>query len=270
MRRQKGTGVQLGVDVDRLTHLLEQVRSCEVDVATALDQLKSLPVEDIGFARLDHHRALRTGSPEIVYGPGKTPTQIASILQRLSSKHSMILCSRASTDAYDEVHQVLPDAEYYPASGAIIVRRNHQKLAPGIMVLTAGTSDFPIAEEVELAAETMGQEVERIEDVGVAGLHRLIAVLDRLRRARVLVVIAGMEGALPSVVAGLVDVPVIGVPTSVGYGASFGGVAALLAMLNSCAAGLGVVNIDNGIGAGILASRINRKIHDSCPAGGES
>jgi pyridinium-3,5-biscarboxylic acid mononucleotide synthase len=248
------------MDVVHLTRLLEQVRSQDIGVEAALDQLKLLPFEDLEFARVDHHRALRTGSPEIVYGQGKTPEQIASIIHHMAATQCFVLCTRASQDAFDEVQRVVPHARFYPASGAIVVRQEKQNLTPGIVVLTAGTSDLPVAEEVGLTAEAMGQVVESINDVGVAGLHRLLAVLDRVRNAHVVVVIAGMEGALPSVVAGLVDVPLIAVPTSVGYGTSFHGIASLLAMLNSCAPGVGVVNIDNGVGAGVLASRINRQI----------
>jgi len=230
-----------------------------VSVEDALSQLAVLPYEDIGFAKIDHHRALRRGFPEVVFGAGKTADQVAAIVERLASGADRVLVTKADERCFDAVRQLVPDAEYHPIARAITMNRAKETPSrPGIMVLCGGTSDIPIAEEAAITAELMGNAVERSYDVGVSGVHRLLDRLPRLREARVLVVVAGMEGALPSVVGGLVSVPVIAVPTSIGYGASFGGLAALLTMLNSCAAGVSVVNIDNGFGAGYLAALINR------------
>jgi pyridinium-3,5-biscarboxylic acid mononucleotide synthase len=220
--------------------------------------LRTLPFEDLGFARVDHHRSLRQGFPEVILGLGKTPAEIAAIAQRIVGRGHTLLVTRADPAAFSAVVAVLPDATYHERARVITLQRNDiPAAAGGVLVAAAGTSDLPVAEEAAITAEVMGNTVDRLYDVGVAGLHRLLREHDRLRLARVIVVVAGMEGALPSVVAGLVQVPVVAVPTSVGYGASFGGLAALLAMLNSCANGVSVVNIDNGFGAGCIASLIN-------------
>jgi hypothetical protein len=227
----------------------------------ALDRLRRLPFEDIGFAALDHHRALRGGFPEVILGEGKTAAQIVAIAERLAAGSDRLLITRADAEIYRALKERLPDARYHADARAITLERGKQARWPGVAVLCAGTSDLPVAEEAAVTAELMGSHVERFYDVGVAGIHRLLDKLEPIQAARALVVVAGMEGALPSVVAGLVAAPVIAVPTSVGYGASFGGLAPLLAMLNSCAAGVAVVNIDNGFGAGYLAGQINRLTH---------
>ena len=221
-------------------------------------ELRLLPYEDVGFAKIDHHRALRDSLPEVVFGQGKTPEQVAEIARRLVDRADRVLVTRADAACFQAVRGALPDATYHETARAITVDRRNDPKQPGVTVLCAGTADLPVAEEAAVTAELMGSAVERVNDVGVAGLHRLLDHLPSLRDARAIVAVAGMEGALPSVVAGLVSVPVIAVPTSIGYGASFGGIAPLLAMLNSCAAGVSVVNIDNGFGAGYLAAVINR------------
>ena len=246
----------------QLQVLLELVASGEMDVRTARDQLtqimRSQPFEDLGFARVDHHRSIRQGFPEVVLGLGKTPAQIAAIAGEIASRGSSLLVTRASRAAYDAVHAVVPVATYYADAGVIVLRQQDVTKGNGIvMIVAAGTSDIPVAEEAARTAEAMGNDVTRLYDVGVAGLHRLLAERAALESAKVIIVVAGMEGALPSVVSGLTAVPVIAVPTSVGYGASFGGIAALLGMLNSCATGVSVVNIDNGFGAAAIASLIN-------------
>ena len=246
----------------QLHDLLEQVASGAVDVATArerlTDALRARPFEDLGFARVDHHRAIRQGFPEVVLGLGKTPAQIAAIAKEIAGRGSTLLVTRASDAAYAAVRDVVPAATYYADAAVIALRQGDVDPGKGtIVIAAAGTSDMYVAEEAARTAELMGNEVQRIYDVGVAGLHRLLGERERLNAARVIVVVAGMEGALPSVIAGLVSVPVIAVPTSVGYGASFGGIAALLGMLNSCASGVTVVNIDNGFGAAYQASMIN-------------
>ncbi|MGH9660916.1 MAG: nickel pincer cofactor biosynthesis protein LarB [Bryobacteraceae bacterium] len=239
--------------------LMEQVRSGAIEVDAALDRLRHLPFEDLGFAKVDHHRALRQGMPEVVFAQGKTPDQVAAIAEKLHEHAPNVLITRADAATAETVMKVLPDAEYFPLSGAVRVWRDRTRRGAGkIAVLCAGTSDIPVAEEAQVTAEVMGNEVELICDVGVAGIHRLMNSRVQLTGARVVVVCAGMEGALPSVVGGLVACPVIAVPTSVGYGASFHGLAALLGMLNSCASNVAVVNIDNGFGAGFVASLINR------------
>jgi NCAIR mutase (PurE)-related protein len=245
-----------------LQALLEDVRAGKTSTADAVrrvqNALSAAPFDDLGFARVDTHRHLRQGFPEVILGTGKTPAQIAAIAARISSHGHSLLVTRASPEAFEAVRAVVPDAEYRDEARAIVARRGD--IAPGtgtVLVVCAGTSDLPVAEEAAVTAEVMGNTVERLYDVGVAGLHRLLSEHERLRAARVLIVVAGMEGALPSVVAGLVDAPVVAVPTSVGYGASFGGIAALLGMLNSCANGVSVVNIDNGFGGGCIASQIN-------------
>jgi NCAIR mutase (PurE)-related protein len=245
-----------------LEEFLGQVARGELDADTAREQLvealRARPFEDLGFARVDHHRSIRQGFPEVILGLGKTPDQIAGIAAEIVSRGSTLLVTRANGPAFDAVRRAVPGAVFYPDAGVITFRQDD--VVPGkgtIVVASAGTSDQPVAEEAALTAELMGNTVERIYDVGVAGLHRLLGERHRLAAARVIVVVAGMEGALPSVVSGLVSVPVIAVPTSIGYGASFGGIAALLGMLNSCSSGVSVVNIDNGFGAANIASLIN-------------
>ena len=246
----------------QLHDLLEHVARGELDVETARDRLvealRARPFEDLGFARVDHHRAVRQGFPEVILGLGKTPAQIAAIAVEIASRGSTLLVTRANDDAAIAVREKLPEATYYSDARIIALRQEDVSKGKGtILIAAAGTSDLPVAEEAAVTAELMGNDVTRLYDVGVAGLHRLLTARTVLESARVIVVVAGMEGALPSVVAGLVSVPVIAVPTSIGYGASFGGIAALLGMLNSCASGVSVVNIDNGFGAGSLASSIN-------------
>ena len=244
----------------QLREVLEQVRTGAMEVDKALDRVRHLPFEDLGFAKVDHHRALRHGMPEVVYGQGKTPEQIVAIAGRLLEHSQNVLITRASEEAAAIVTGKLPGAEWFPLSGAIRFWGDRTVRGKGtIAVVCAGTTDIPVAEEAQITAEVMGNRVDSIFDVGVAGIHRLMSNRERLVSARVSVVCAGMEGALPSAVGGLVSCPVIGVPTSVGYGASFKGVAALLGMLTSCASNVCVVNIDNGFGAGYVASLINRE-----------
>ena len=245
-----------------LETLIAAVSRGEIAAADAhqqvLEMVRARPFEDLGFTRVDHHRAARQGFPEVILGLGKTPAQVAGIAAEIVGRGSTLLITRASDAAYDAVRALVPQATYY-ADAAIIAFRQ-QDISPGkgtIVVAAAGTADLFVAEEAARTAELMGNEVLRLYDVGVAGLHRVLGERARLASARVIVVVAGMEGALPSVIAGLVSVPVIGVPTSIGYGASFGGLAALLGMMNSCAIGVSVVNIDNGFGAGAIASLIN-------------
>jgi NCAIR mutase (PurE)-related protein len=247
------------MDQDQLRVLLEEVRTGAVNVDAAVERMRHLPFEDLGWAKLDHHRALRHGLTEVIFGKGKTPEQIAIIAARLLEKSPNLLITRADESIAAKLKHTFPDAEYFALSGAVRVWRDRAIRGKGkLAVVCAGTSDIPVAEEAQVTAEVMGNEVEAIYDVGVAGIHRLIASSERLSQARVVVVAAGMEGALPSVVGGMVSAPVIAVPTSVGYGASFYGLAALLGMLNSCASNVTVVNIDNGFGAGYVASLINR------------
>jgi len=242
-----------------LRALLDEVRAGAVDVDAAIDRLKHLPFEDLGFAKVDHHRALRQGIPEVVFGKGKTPEQVLGIVGSLVKRTGNVLVTRASQEMADQTKAAYADAEYFPASGALRIWRQRAILGKGkIAIVCAGTGDLPVAEEALVTAEVMGNEVESISDVGVAGIHRLMSHRAQLIEARVVICCAGMEGALPSVVGGLVAAPVIAVPTSVGYGASFQGLAALLGMLNSCASNVTVVNIDNGFGAGYAASLINR------------
>ena len=246
----------------QLHDLLEQVARGELGIDTARQQLvdimRARPFEDLGFARVDHHRSLRQGFPEVILGLGKTPAQVASIAAEIAGRGSTLLVTRANNDAYAAVRERVPEAAYYPDAAVIAFRQQDIDRGKGMIVIAAaGTSDLPVAEEAVVTAEVMGNDVCRLYDVGVAGIHRLLGERKRLESARVIIVVAGMEGALPSVVAGLVSVPVIAVPTSIGYGASFGGIAALLSMLNSCASGVSVVNIDNGFGAATIASLIN-------------
>jgi len=237
------------------------VSSGETSTNDAFERLGRLPLEDAGDALLDHHRAVRTGFPEVVYGPGKTTTQLAEISERLYERSDVILVTRIDAEGFAAVKSTVPDAQYNELAGIVWAdRRQPEEPVTGIAVVTAGTADLPVAEEASETARLMGCNVVRIVDVGVAGLHRTLGSLPELRAAKVLVVVAGMEGALPSVIAGLVKAPVIAVPTSTGYGVSLGGIAALLAMLNSCAAGIAVVNIDNGFGAGVMAAKIARSI----------
>ena len=247
------------VNTDTVRHLLAEVAAGRLDVEAALGRLRRLDIEDLGYARVDHHRTLRTGFPEVIYSPGKTPQQVAAIAQRLVQRDQTALATRAAPEVFAAVREVLPTARYEEVARLVIVEGTRPPLLPGrVVVATGGTADMPVAEEAALTATLMGSPPERITDVGVAGLHRLLASLDRLREARVIVVAAGMEAALASVVAGLVEVPVVALPTSVGYGANFEGLSALLGMLNSCAPGVATVNIDNGFGAGYLAAQINR------------
>ncbi len=247
------------MNANQLKALLEQVRTGEVTPDAALDQMKSLPFEDLGFAKVDHHRALRTGVPEVIFGPGKSAEHFEEIFARLAGREHSVLATRVSEEQVAAVAARFPEVEHNRLARTLVLRRECEKLGKGtIGIISAGTSDIPVAEEAAVTADVMGNDVTRLFDVGVAGLHRLLSHSEELRRARVLVVCAGMEGALPSVVGGLVGVPVIAVPTSVGYGAAFGGIAALLGMINSCASNVSVVNIDNGFGAAYVASLINR------------
>jgi NCAIR mutase (PurE)-related protein len=241
-----------------LTKLLQAVRSGKVNIESALDRLKHLPFEDVVYAHIDHHRHLRHGMPEVIYCEGKTVEQITGIAERMLEAGSDVLATRADEKVYRVIKKLDRRAEYHKASRAIVVQ--HKKKTPTkgiILVITAGTSDIPVAEEAVVTAKMLGSAVETVYDVGVAGIHRILSKKEILDSARVIVVVAGMDGALPSVVGGLVDKPVIAVPTSVGYGAGFQGIAPLLTMLNSCASGVAVMNIDNGFGAGVLAHRIN-------------
>jgi NCAIR mutase (PurE)-related protein len=247
------------VNAASIRKLFEQVRKGRLSPDDAVDRLRHLPFEDLGFAKLDHHRALRAGMPEVILGEGKTPAQIARIFARLAKHGDNILATRADEKQFAAVKEKIRAAEYRPLARAIVLQRDAKTYGKGtIAVVSAGTSDIPVAEEAVVTAELMGNAVEHFYDVGVAGIHRLLANREALSKARVVIVCAGMEGALPSVVGGLIGVPVIAVPTSVGYGASFKGLAALLGMLNSCASNVSVVNIDNGFGAGYVASLINR------------
>jgi NCAIR mutase (PurE)-related protein len=247
------------MDQEQLRTLLEEVRAGATPVDSALERMRHLPFEDLGYAKLDHHRALRHGITEVIFGKGKTPDQVAGIAERLLQQSRNLLVTRASRESAEAVKAICPEAEYFPLSSAVRVWRDRTIHGKGKMaIVCAGTSDIPVAEEAQVTAEVMGNEIDVIHDIGVAGIHRLMSNRGRLMEARVVVVCAGMEGALPSAVGGLVSVPVIAVPTSVGYGASFNGLAALLGMLNSCASNVTVVNIDNGFGAGYVASLINR------------
>ena len=243
-----------------IENLLEQFRAGSLDAKEAARRISNLNYEDIGHARVDHARSSRQGFPEVVFGAGKTRGQIVEIVERIAARSPNLLVTRTDENVYGEVRNVVTDAEWHEAAKMIRVWRDRTERGAGeICVVTAGTSDIPVAEEAALTAETMGNRVARIWDAGVAGVHRILAERERLQMARVIIVVAGMEGALPSVVGGLVGVPVIAVPTSIGYGASFGGIAALLGMLNSCASNVTVVNIDNGFGAGFVAALINRR-----------
>jgi pyridinium-3,5-biscarboxylic acid mononucleotide synthase len=241
-----------------LAKLLQSVRSGKTSIETALDRLRHLPFEDVVYAHIDHHRHLRHGMPEVIYCEGKTTGQIAGIVKRMLAQKSDILATRANETVFQAIRKIDRRAVYHEASRAIVIRQKAGKPTQGIvLVLTAGTSDIPVAEEAAVTAGMLGSTVQTVYDVGVAGIHRILSKRETLDAARVIVVAAGMDGALPSVVGGLVDKPVIAVPTSVGYGAGFQGLAPLLTMLNSCASGIAVMNIDNGFGAGVLAHRIN-------------
>lgn len=243
-----------------LKELLEAIKRGDISVDDAYNRLKNLPYADLGFAKVDHHRTLRTGFPEVVYGESKDPEQIAMIMLELAKESKNIMATRCSCETFENVREQVPEAIYYEKARIIALIQSGFKSNNGkIAIVSAGTSDIPVAEEARVTAELMGCQVGRHYDVGVAGIHRLLSRIDEIRNADVVIAVAGMEGALASVVGGLVDVPVIAVPTSVGYGANLGGVSALLSMLNSCANGIGVVNIDNGFGAGYLACLIAQK-----------
>jgi len=247
------------LNAESIRQLFQQVRKGELSPDDAVARLQHLPFEDLGFAKVDHHRALRAGMPEVVLGQGKSPSQVASIFARLAKHGGNVLATRVDEKQFAAVKKKVRAAEFRELARAIVLERDAKKYGKGVIaVVSAGTSDIPVAEEALVTAELMGNEVQHFYDVGVAGIHRLLANREALTKARVVIVCAGMEGALPSVVGGLVGVPVIAVPTSIGYGASFKGVAALLGMLNSCASNVSVVNIDNGFGAGYVASLINR------------
>ena len=245
--------------------LFEDVKTGAVSTENAIEQLKSLSFETIGnYARLDHQRALRRGFPEVIFAQGKTAEQVETIFKKLMDRNERVLATRVTPEMYALIGPKLPEAVYHPLARILVHDRSQNIKNPGVLVATGGTADIPVAEEAALTAELMGNVVERIYDVGVAGIHRLLSQNDKLQEANVIVAVAGMEGALASVVGGLVSCPVIAVPTSVGYGASFEGLSALLTMLNSCAAGVTVVNIDNGFSAGLTATLINKKIEERC------
>ena len=245
------------MDEQRLQRMLRQVATGKKSVAKAVQELKHLPFADVGFGKLDTHRSLRTGIGEVIFCPNKTTEQIVTIFRKFAQMKQPVFATRAATEVYAAVHAALPRARYYESARIVALGRfPHRRGRKTLLVVSAGTSDMPVAEEAAVTAELLGSRVERMYDVGVAGIHRLFRDMKRLQSASVLVVVAGMEGALASVVGGLVSKPVIAVPTSVGYGASFGGISALLTMLNACAPGIAVVNIDNGFGAGVLAHRI--------------
>ena len=247
------------MNAESIRKLFDEVRKGKLTPDAAVDRVRHLPFEDLGFAKVDHHRALRAGMPEVILADGKTPAQVAGIFARLAKHAGNVLATRANEKQFAAVKKKVRRAEYRPLARAIVLQRDSTNHGKGkIAVVSAGTSDVPVAEEAVVTAELMGNEVEHFYDVGVAGIHRLLANRHALAKARVVIVCAGMEGALPSVVGGMLGVPIIAVPTSVGYGASFKGLAALLGMLNSCASNVSVVNIDNGFGAGYVASLINR------------
>ena len=248
------------MNIQSLKNLLTQVKSGALDIDNAMEKLRRLPYDDLGFAKIDSHRHIRCGFPEVIFCQGKTVDQVAQIASRILDSNCNLLATRASREVYEAVREVEPTAEYNELGRTITVTKRRPEMSEGglILVVTGGTADIPVAEEAFVTATIMGNSVERLYDVGVAGLHRLLGNKDKLFQASVIIVVAGMEGALASVVGGLVDKPVIAVPTSIGYGASFGGLSALLTMLNSCASGVSVVNIDNGFGAGYSAALINR------------
>ena len=248
------------MQAELLRDLLNEVRTGSRTVESALDRLRDLPFENLGYARLDHHRALRTGFPEVVFCEGKRVEQIVEILERLEQKHSPVLATRASREIFDAVIARIPAANYFEDARIIQIGVNGvEPTATTVLVICAGTADLPVAEEAAVTASALGSRVEKLYDVGVAGVHRLLAARDSLNAANVIVVVAGMDGVLPTIVGGLVAAPVIAVPTSIGYGTGLGGVSALMTMLNACAPGIAVVNIDNGFGAGYLAHMINMR-----------
>ncbi|MCE7745666.1 MAG: nickel pincer cofactor biosynthesis protein LarB [Candidatus Heimdallarchaeota archaeon] len=247
------------MDEKHLENLLKNFKEGKIPLEKILERLKELPFEDLGYAKVDHHRALRKGFPEVVYCPSKTLDQIVGIFKSLNERNENILLTRASEEIYNELKKVDKNVQYSPQARIIFVERKPREEIGNLLVVCGGTADIPVAEEAALTAELMGSKVERIFDVGVAGIHRLLHYKDNLFSANVIVAVAGMEGALPSVVAGLVASPVIAVPTSVGYGANLGGISALLTMLNSCAPNVSVVNIDNGFGGGLIGSLINKQ-----------
>lgn len=249
---------------DRVRDLLSQVSDGSLSIEAALEKFKVYPFEDLSFARVDSHRELRCGFPEVIFCAGKTPEEVAQISERILDHSGKLLATRANEKHFQTVKKVAPTAEFHERCGCITVKpESGLETVGGILIVSAGTSDMPVAEEARVTAEIMGSRVETVYDAGVAGIHRLLGQTKRIREANAIVVVAGMEGALASVVGGLADVPVIAVPTSVGYGASFAGIAPLLTMLNSCAAGVSVVNIDNGFGGGYLAAMINRRTRSS-------
>lgn len=254
------------MDGTLLRKLLEEVKTGRVSPDGAFHRLKKLPFDDLGYAKIDYHRCIRQGVPEVIYCEGKSLEQIRGIAERIGQEHSNVLASRASGEVYEVIRKVTPNCRYHELARMVVINPKEVEKVGNVAVVSAGTSDIPIAEEAAVTAETLGSQVNRIFDVGVSGIHRLLHCCEELFQANAAVVVAGMEGALASVVGGLVSCPVIGVPTSIGYGASFGGVAALLSMLNSCASGVSVVNIDNGFGAGYQASLINKlavgRLHD--------
>lgn len=252
------------MDQKKIKELLENVKSSNTSVDEALEKLKKLPYEDLGFAKIDNHRALRRGFPEVIFCQGKSVDQVASIIKRMIDNYEIILGMRATREMYDAVQNVRESVKYIPDSGTIIIGDLPEpRKEATVMVISAGTADIPVAEEAAITAEAMGNSVQRIFDAGVAGIHRILDKRDLFSEVNVIIVVAGMEGALPGIVGGLVDKPVIAVPTSVGYGASFNGLSALLTMLNSCVPGISVVNIDNGFGAGYMATLINRLVKDA-------
>ena len=254
------------MDTKHLMSLLEQVQGGQMSTDAAMNQLKKLPFENLGFARIDNHRCVRTGVPEVIYCEGKTIEQTQGIVKNMAQHHSNILATRATPEMAQGIKDVIEDSEYHELARIMVIKPRPVEKKGNIAVVTAGTADIPVAEEAAITAETLGNHVNRIYDAGVAGIHRILNVREDLFQANVAVVIAGMEGALCSVVGGLVSCPVIGVPTSIGYGANFGGVSALLCMLNSCASGVSVVNIDNGFGAGLQAGLINKLAVKHLPA----
>lgn len=252
------TGENIPATQKWLLNTLEKLKCGELSVAETLEKLAFFPYEEVGFAKIDHHRTLRKGFPEVIFGQGKTPEQVSAIAERLISHSECLLVTHADQEVFTSLKKIISDASYNTLSRTIVVNRaKGVRSRPGITVVCGGTADIPVAEEAVVTAEIMGNRVEKVFDVGVAGIHRLLDKVALLRKSRVLVVVAGMEGALPSVIGGLVPAPIIAVPTSIGYGASFKGLAPLLTMLNSCAPGVAVVNIDNGFGAGYMASLIN-------------
>lgn len=244
---------------EEIKGLLTKVKQGTIDIDSAIESLKQLPYTDLGHTKVDNHREIRTGYPEVIFGAGKTVQQVRQIIEHMAEGNTNILATRVTKEMFDEVRKIIPEAEYHELARIIAIKKTHMgSTSTYVSVVTAGTSDLPVAEEAAITAEFYGNTVKRVFDVGVAGLHRLTDKIEEIRSARVIVVVAGMEGALPSVIGGMVDKPVIAVPTSIGYGANFGGLSALLGMLTSCASGISVVNIDNGFGAGYLAGMINK------------